>query len=901
MMLSVFLTISAYDFISDGIAYTITSFADLECSVVANDEPYRGEIIIPSTVEFNGRVLTVKSIGKEAFRNNEEVTAVSLPATVHTIEAYSFGGCNNLHSILFKEGLEYLREYAFLGCSSIEQLQLPSTLIEIGAYAFQNCTSISNVALPMSITNMGEYSFSGCVNLTSIDVSMLNVIEEGVFSGCTSLSSVILGEMLSTIKHYAFSHCGFETFVIPNTVQSIGNGILSNCSNLKSFTIGNGISELSYNPIDGCMNIKEFIIADSKTTLQIGDSYARKGFGSIPFEDVYVGRPLYNGGYFLPFYAHPTLKTIKFGKQVESLKSYRELDSRGTPIGYRGWLEDCSALETIIVEGVGQIDDDFARGVTSLRKVEIYNKTTIIGVNAFQDCISLESIHLGANLKGIQDAFVGCEKLSSIYLKSENPPACGNFSSNAYLNCQLYIPIGAMSKYKDQSPWNNFWNIAESEDCVSVFSVGNLKYEIISGNDVMVIGNTISNKCELTIPETVEYYSSTYNVVAINDESFRNTDSLISIVIPKSIQEVGNNVFDGCTNLRKVVIEYGDTPLVLGCQAYFRQSGSLTPFPNPTNVDDSRTAFRNGYYDGLFYGLPIEHLVINRNIELPKYYERVLGSSTWSYPTIYDDIIYYPPFYGLSKLKSVEIGDKVTAICKNTIDAVVSAVPTTMGYTNFSQCNNIEVVISKNSNSLVGGGFTQTVYENAHLFLPNGGESSYKADEYWKQFANIHSAAFIAIESLQIESDEIVLDHNESKVLCVSINPSDASVQKLRWSSSNSSVVSVDTVGNVTSYSRDGEAIITATTTDGTSLSVSCIVKVEKGTGIDNAVSEPSPVSIEAKDGMIKVKGKRPQDLVSIYNAQGALVEATTSDTINLAQHGIFIVRVGNATYKVIL
>lgn len=76
---------------------------------------------------------------------------------------------------------------------------------------------------------------------------------------------------------------------------------------------------------------------------------------------------------------------------------------------------------------------------------------------------------------------------------------------------------------------------------------------------------------------------------------------------------------------------------------------------------------------------------------------------------------------------------------------------------------------------------------------------------------------------------------------------------------------------------------------------------MDAAVGISDMASKPSLVSIEAKDGMITVKGKRPQDLVSIYNSQGGLVEATAADTITLLQHGIFIVHIGNYTQKIIL
>ena len=855
-------SVSAYDFEVNGIAYDIISFSNLECAVAAGDNPYLGDIEIPSTVSFNGKELTVVSIGANAFRNNAELISVVIPETVITLGTSCFEGCTNLTTIIMNDGVKEIGLSAFKECSSLEQLVLSNTTTTIGASAFQDCVGLKEIGNTQSVQMIDTKAFSGCRELLHVDIPNVSVIEESTFDGCTSLAKIELCDYLTQIKDNAFRQCGFEEFVIPNTVNTIGKNILSDCQELRSFTIGNGIMEITSNPIEGCDSLQKLIIADGteelglfhpetrKISEQRGTVYIYKymltgAFSNLPIDYAYIGRPIrddykyyYSDRYpqsesyyysMFPFHSNTHLKSIVFGPlfTIAPLKS-----------NYSGWLEDCSSLESIEFEApVDKIPSRFASGATSLSKIEIPNSVTLIENQAFLNCTSLETVYLGSKLTQIgSSVFTGCDNLSSIYCKGVTPPSYSTgFTNDIYLYCQLYIPLGASSNYKSNSPWNNFWNITEDADCIAEFTIDNIKYEVVSGNSIKVVGNTIVETTELIIPEMVEYHSISYNVIGIADNSFENCKKLTSITIPKTVTSIGNDAFNGCSSLQSVFIEESNSPLTLGYQTKLTLS-STYPYPNPETVEQARTGFRNGFYDGLFSGLPVEQLVINRDIRLSKYYERTYGTSTTNYPIVYNDIVYYPPFINLSNLKSIEIGRNVNAICEDTINAVQSTMPVTLIYNNFGECKNIEVVVSRNPKAPVGGIFAQSVYNNGYLFLPNGGESSYRGNEYWKEFLNIQETEFVPIDSIRFENSEVILDYNENRQLIIHIYPENASIPSLKWKSS-SSFVDVDPAGIATSYSTGVKATITATTTDGTNISATCTVAVVKGSGIDDAVS----------------------------------------------------------------
>ena len=350
--------------------------------------------------------------------------------------------------------------------------------------------------------------------------------------------------------------------------------------------------------------------------------------------------------------------------------------------------------------------------------VDISNSVTSIGSYAFQNCVNLKEAILPNSILEIKEnSFEGCSSLLSIDMSNCN---ISSISSDAFAHC---------------------------EKLTSVFLPTTKSYSI---------GKRAFAYCAYLHEIDLE------GTVSIGDEAFIGCSRISEITIPASCSNIGNGVFD-YTGLKRVIINSGDK-LTIGHSRIISLGNTITPFPNPSDVDEKRTGFRNGYYYGLFYGLPIEHLVINRDIELSKYYERVIGQSASFYTTVYNDIIYYPPFYGLTKLKSVEIGENVSTICKNKIEAVVNAAPTTMDYTNFGKCNNIETVTSKNPNAPIGGGFTDYVYKNAILNLPNGGKESYNTDEYWKNFSNIQTGIINIRDNIMPIDQENVYDLHGRKL-----------------------------------------------------------------------------------------------------------------------------------------
>lgn len=526
---------------------------------------------------------------------------------------------------------------------------------------------------------------------------------------------------------------------------------------------------------------------------------------------------------------------------------------------------------------LSSIAENAFRNNNKIRSISLPDNIYILSDALFSGCSNLSVVNLPRQtLKLGSSTFMGCVKLEKIKI----PKTVISIGSSCFRSCSSLKTIDLTDIEITDLPENLFY------DCSSLS-------EIRLPVGLKTIANQTFYNCKNLLSIDLN------SVQLIGDEAFYGCQSISELNIPSSCLQISNGVFNGMTSLRTVRFESGGV-IKIGHNGNLNVSSVITPFPNPSDVDERRTGFQNGYYDGLFYGLPIEHLVINRDIELPKYYERTIGTSTSSYSTVYNDIVYYPPFYGLTNLKSVEIGENVSAICKNQIEAVVNAVPTTMEYTNFGKCDNIEVVISNNPNAPIGGGFSQAAYESAYLFLPNGGVDSYKSDDYWKKFAHISETTIIPIESISFGSDDVIIDINDSKMLHPLIFPSEASIKTLKWSSSKPSIVNVSEDGVITTSSQVGEAIIKVSACDGTGMSASIKVIVQNGSGISD-VSADSRFDISVENGILYIRGKHNTDTVSIYNVQGQLVILTYDNEIELSTKGIYIIKIGSICKKIIL
>ena len=110
--------------------------------------------------------------------NNAKITAyngnqssVKVPAVIDGyniigIDNYSFRNNTQITKVTVSDGIKTIGYGAFLNCTGLQEVVLPDTVTSIGTYAFKGCTGLTSVTIPSSVKSINANSFADCNNLT---------------------------------------------------------------------------------------------------------------------------------------------------------------------------------------------------------------------------------------------------------------------------------------------------------------------------------------------------------------------------------------------------------------------------------------------------------------------------------------------------------------------------------------------------------------------------------------------------------------------------------------------------------------------------------------------------------------------------------------------------------------
>ncbi|MBQ7761429.1 MAG: leucine-rich repeat domain-containing protein [Clostridia bacterium] len=237
-----------------------------EIKITGVSDKSKKELVIPD--EIDGMAVT--EISKSAFENYEELTSVTIPSSVTSIDSYTFVTCKKLSAIIVKENnrtyksidgnlyskdgktlIRYaigkkdtsfkipndvtaLAHFAFANCANLKSITMPNSITSIGAYAFSRCTGISRIVVPRGVTTIGKLAFDHFIGLESVKIpSSVTCIDHFAFANCPSLKSVNIPRSITNIGHFAFIHClSLKNVTIPKSVTSIGKETFKGCTSL---------------------------------------------------------------------------------------------------------------------------------------------------------------------------------------------------------------------------------------------------------------------------------------------------------------------------------------------------------------------------------------------------------------------------------------------------------------------------------------------------------------------------------------------------------------------------------------------------------------------------------------------------------------------------------------------
>lgn len=898
----------AYDFEVDGIYYNILS--DTRCEVTFknhDDSNYEGSVTIPEQVTYDGITRMVTAIGVYAFGACKNLTSVNIPNSVTVIGNSAFLACTNLTKVNMGNSVSTIGNDAFRSSGLTYLVNIPNSVTTIGEAAFMNCTDLTHVTIPNSVTTIDDYAFNYCSNIIQLtiedgDDDLTIGINAFNFKG-SNIIKLYLGRNLKQGSSPFRGITALQNVTIGNTVTRINDSAFSGCTWIRSIDIGNSVASIGSYAFSGCeYHLTGIKIPNSVTT--IGD-YAFKECNS--------------------------LNSLTFENGRETLEV------------------NCEAFEDCPIEKLY-----LGRNLVCLEtsNPSFYNLTTLTDATIGGLVTDVTAIDWTKN-----------ESLFSIKSLAVTPPTSNSFSSNQYEAVQVTVAAGSLPAYQADAIWKNFRNLLESKDDTGITEENKniwkdgLAYKILSGTTCEVIpyyddnGQKMPYEGDIVIPEHITYEGQTMTVTAIGESAFSQCTNLRSVEIPNTITEIGIRAFSGCTNL--LGIDFPNTVASIG-ESAFSECSSLTSLDIPSSVTEIKHKTFSGCTSLMSANIPNSVTTIGSyafsgcsyllNVDIP--------NST----TTIDE----GAFYGCSEITSMSIPGSVMTIgasafkdCpikKLVIEEGENTLDIDLNGNAFSGCPIETLNMGRNVNGSLN-------FRNLSDLIISNSVTEIRLDQFGNcanlisltipsSVITIYSTAFFGCSNLK----ELVLEDGEEGLKVSSDAFGNCPIEQLYLGrnltcieSSSTSLYNLTTLADVTIGSLVADVTAIDWTKNENLTSIKSLaaapptserftnpqymnVKVsvpfgslssykedivwknfwnlqeDGGTGV-NHVEANERQSIKTENGHIIVENA--QGHVRVYDMAGHLVKSTQADggrvEISAPQHGIYIVKVGGETVKVIL
>lgn len=430
---------------------------------------------------------------------------------------------------------------AFQSDETITSVSLPEGLRVIEHGAFNYCRKLASVNLPSTVERIEAHAFHRTI-LEKVELpASLSHIGESAFA-YTRIDALVFPENPIFLDRYAFSDCRYFSEVrIPETV-TLSEGVFRNCGGLKTVTLPDGLTELPVYLFSGCIQLQSIVLPD---TVEI--------IGANCFSSC------------------DQLQNVELSSQLRSIEEYAFLG--------------CDQLESIIFpDTVAYIGREAFYGCP-LQDLHLPKNLERLGCGVFSgSTIPFEDRSSGTYLEGwflhsvsdsrtrtVDEGTVGIAENAFSGNGSQYNPITINLPSTVkyiyaecFLNSLNQNHVGTLTVHPDNPYICALDNILYSKDLTSLIFCGNYVYNsnIQLPQSLRRIEDKAFYNCtkltSIVLPDSVEYIgdyamSAFYlqsvtlskNLRTIGDYAFAQCNGLKTVVIPDKVETIGDYAFSG--------------------------------------------------------------------------------------------------------------------------------------------------------------------------------------------------------------------------------------------------------------------------------------------------------------------------------------------------------------------
>ena len=479
------------EFTVGGLTYEVIDHDAKTVEVINFTNELPNTATIPATVSYGGKNYTVTAIASEAFYQNQTITEITISEGITSIGNSTFGWCFALTTVNIPASLTNMGDWVFDACTALTQINvagsntayysvngilfnkdkttllcypagkpetdytIPNSVTVIGVNAFAYCDALTQVTIPNSVTSIGEWAFDRCTALAEMTVlaTVPPTLIENVFRDVDRNIPVYVPA--ASLAAYQAAEV-WKDF----NLQAIA---------VNEFTVGG----LTYEVIDH----------DAKTVEVINFTNELPNTATIPATVSYEGE-----NYTVTaiaseaFSQNETITEITISEGITSIgdntfSQCYALTTVNIPASLTNmgdWVFDaCTALTQINVDEANEAycSDGgvlFNKDKTTLLQYPagkpetdytIPSSVTVIGKNAFANCVAITTLTIPAGVTIIEDyAFYFCTALAEMTVLATVPPTITDEGVFYCVdnNIPVYVPAESLTAYQAAEVWKEF-------------------------------------------------------------------------------------------------------------------------------------------------------------------------------------------------------------------------------------------------------------------------------------------------------------------------------------------------------------------------------------------------------------------------------------------------------------